>query len=128
MHKKYSEFVEEIKNDVREVSIEYVDNKLSENILVIDIREERECSSGLIPGAINIPRGILESNIRQVLEKQCGTEVKENQDDPELYLICRSGMRSILAAESLQRMGFENVYSVRGGMLEWDKKHVVDRH
>jgi len=36
-----------------------------------------------------------------------------------LYLICRSGARSALAAESLQRMGFTQVYSVAGGMQAW---------
>ncbi len=38
-----------------------------------------------------------------------------------LYLICRTGGRSALAAESLQRMGLENVYSVDGGMSAWQE-------
>ena len=44
-----------------------------------------------------------------------------------LYLICKTGGRSALAAESLERMGFNNVYSVDGGMTAWqeEKRPVV---
>src|SRR3546814_13725615 len=39
--------------------------------------------------------------------------------DTELMLICQSGGRSMLAAEVLQRLGYRNVVSVRGGTLRW---------
>jgi rhodanese-related sulfurtransferase len=40
----------------------------------------------------------------------------------DMYVICRSGARSALATESLQKMGFTNVFSVAGGMMEWTSK------
>jgi rhodanese-related sulfurtransferase len=36
-----------------------------------------------------------------------------------LYLICRSGRRSAIAGRELVRLGFENVFNVSGGMLDW---------
>jgi len=45
----------------------------------------------------------------------------EALDKKTIYLICRSGARTALAAKSLQDMGFQNVISVDGGMLEWEK-------
>ncbi|KAG0057619.1 hypothetical protein BGZ83_006992 [Gryganskiella cystojenkinii] len=65
---------------------------------VIDVRERHEIeATGTIPGAIALPRGVLERDI--------GKFVK--QDDPrDVVVYCAGGFRSVLAAESLVRLGY----------------------
>jgi len=113
MPKKYSDYVKEVKMDVKEISVDKLAEIYTKTLLIIDIREESECRDGMISGAINISRGVLESNIISALAEHKSTM------SADIYLICRSGMRSVLAAQSLQNMGFENVYSIRGGMQAW---------
>ena len=83
------------------------------NALVIDVREPAEFASGHLPGAVNIPRG--------VLEFQVDAHPALARKDLPLVLVCRSGGRAALAADSLQAMGFCNVRSIRGGMLAWQQ-------
>ncbi len=119
MLKKYHDYVKEVSTNVKEVSIERLTQFYVETLLIIDIREESECKEGMIPGAIMIPRGVLESKIFAALTNH------RKANDTGIYLICRSGMRSILAAQSLQDMGFKNVYSIHGGMQRWIEKGLI---
>ncbi|KAG0210294.1 hypothetical protein BGX28_009450 [Mortierella sp. GBA30] len=65
---------------------------------VIDVRERSEVeASGTIPGAIVLPRGILERDVGRFIK----------QDDPrDVVVYCAGGFRSVLAAESLVRLGY----------------------
>lgn len=92
---------------------------------VIDVREPSEFVAGYLPNAVNIPRGVLEMQLPshpavQGIFSDPVQALGELAKEP-LYLICRSGARSALAAESLKRMGFHDVYSISGGMLAWQE-------
>jgi len=86
----------------------------TQKINLIDIREANEVVDGVIPGSIWISRGLLEFQILSLIE-----QLNWNPKD-ELYLCCRSGNRSALAAVSLKEMGFENPISVAGGFSAWN--------
>lgn len=123
--KTAQQLVAEAKAVIQEVSIADLQQALtldSETILV-DVREPAEFSQQHIVGAVNYPRGVLEMNIHnhpKVAASGCEPAVALSQLATQpVYLICRSGARSALAAESLQRMGFGKVYSVAGGMQAW---------
>ncbi|APG05737.1 molybdopterin biosynthesis protein MoeB [Luteibacter rhizovicinus DSM 16549] len=77
--------------------------------LLIDVREDNERASGMPVGALGLSRGFLELRIEQ----------SEPDRDRRILLLCGSGQRSLLAAESLQRMGYRDVASVTGGMAAW---------
>ena len=77
--------------------------------LLIDVREDNERASGSPTGALGLSRGFLELRIEQAAPDR-------SQD---ILLLCGSGQRSLLAAEALQRLGYENVASVAGGMGAW---------
>ena len=77
-----------------------------ETIHMIDVREEDEVATGIIPGAQHLPLGLVEFKY-QDLDK---TE--------EYVIICRSGGRSGKACEFLESQGFD-VTNLSGGMLEW---------
>ncbi|MAD75073.1 MAG: sulfurtransferase [Rheinheimera sp.] len=123
--KTAQQLISEAKHNINEVTVAELATYLEQNPepRLIDVREPAEFAQGHIAGAINYPRGVLEmqlANHPAVAASGCAADVAltELARQP-LYLICRSGGRSALAAESLQRMGFNDVYSVAGGMQGW---------
>lgn len=87
--------------------------------VLIDVRETGEYDSGYIPGAVSIPRGLLEFKIgkEEVWEEQ-GLYIPVKTDSIILY--CRTGGRSALAAKSLIELGYTNVKSLQGGWEAWN--------
>lgn len=79
--------------------------------VVLDVREPDEFAAGHIPGAINVPRGLLEFKLSATPEL--------GRRDLDILLYCRSGGRAALAACSLQDMGYANVRSIEGGYDAW---------
>ncbi|SFJ67524.1 sulfurtransferase TusA family protein [Thermoflavimicrobium dichotomicum] len=78
-----------------------------EDFLLLDVREPAEYSYEHIPGACSIPLGQLEDRIGEM------------KKDRPVYVICRTGTRSNLAAQLLTRHGFSKVFNVIPGMSEW---------
>jgi rhodanese-related sulfurtransferase len=111
-----SDVVAKAKATIKECSIRDVKDCMNENTVLIDIRELAEYQRGHIPGAMIIPRGLLEFEIIPALERR-GTEGPVAECDIVLY--CGTGGRSALAAKSLDAMGFRNVKSMDGGIVAW---------
>ena len=84
--------------------------------LIVDVREPQEYAAGHVPGAINIPRGVLEFQIW----KQVGFPANTEMDRP-LYLQCQSGNRASLAAQSLDELGFTHTTAVVMSLEDWQK-------
>jgi len=123
--KTSQQLIAEAKAAIKEVSITELSSALkadSETVL-IDVREPAEFAQQHITGAVNYPRGVLEMNIHnhpKVAATGCEPQIALQQlAQHPMYLICRSGGRSALAVEALQRMGFSKIYSVAGGMQAW---------
>jgi len=76
------------------------------------VREDDEWRAGHASGAEHLGRGILERDI--VAHVPDKTE--------ELVLYCGGGYRSVLAADSLAKMGYTRVRSLIGGWREWTKR------
>ena len=87
--------------------------------VVIDVREPAEYAQGHLPGAINLPRGVLEFQIHAHPALACATNEALAMPDRELFLYCLTGGRSALAADSLQALGFTQVRSLAGGLTAW---------
>ena len=77
--------------------------------LLIDVREDAEYAAAHAAGAMHIGRGVIERDIEGLIPDL----------DRPLYLYCGGGFRSILAAASLQEMGYTNVHSITGGWRGW---------
>ena len=80
--------------------------------LIVDVRQENEFSDGYVPGAVNLPRGLIEFLIWAEVGFPNATDMNK-----QLTLYCKTGGRCALAAKTLQELGFTNVSSV--DML-WD--------
>ena len=109
------------KSNVKEVNTEELQKAIEQGERVIDVREPAEYGQGHIRQAVNMPRGVLEMQLNQHPDVAGYDNALERIAEKPLYLICRTGGRSALAAESLQRMGLDNVYSVDGGMSAWQE-------
>jgi glyoxylase-like metal-dependent hydrolase (beta-lactamase superfamily II)/rhodanese-related sulfurtransferase len=79
------------------------------NLVVLDVRREAEFADGHIKGAVNIPLSDLADPIASM------TNLEEDQN---LYIHCRTGYRSIIAASLMKKQGIHNLYNVPGG---WEK-------
>jgi rhodanese-related sulfurtransferase len=78
----------------------------NENVNIIDVRETYEMASGKIPGAVNIPLGLLEFRMHELDKAK------------EYIIVCLSGARSAQATRFLEYQGF-NVVNMAGGMMSW---------
>lgn len=113
------ELCAQARSNVEEVSVDELYERLNHGARVIDVREPEEYAVGHIHRVVNMPRGVLEMQLHQHPDVAGYDDALSRIADEPLYLICRSGGRSALAAESLTRMGFTKVYSVAGGMNAW---------
>ncbi|OPA74254.1 rhodanese [Paenibacillus selenitireducens] len=78
----------------------------NEPINIIDVRQPEEVATGIIPGAINIPLGLLEFRMHELDKAK------------EYVIVCQAGGRSMRAAQFLESQGFQ-VINMDGGMNEW---------
>lgn len=106
------DLVTEAKKQIIEISV--FDAKVlfdKGGTIFVDCRTKEEYEMGHIPGAINIPRGLLEF---KVLDK-----IPDKQANIVMY--CMVGGRSCLATCTLCKMGYKNVKNMDGGWLAWEK-------
>lgn len=82
--------------------------------LIVDVREPNEFAAGHVPGAINIPRGVIEFKIWN----QVGYPANTQLDQP-IVLQCQSGNRASLAAQSLADLGFTRITAVVMSLDDW---------
>lgn len=111
-----SDFIAKAKATITERSVRDVHDNRDAGTLLVDIREPAEFSRGHIPGAILIPRGLLEFEILPAVQR---TRADVEPENCEIVLYCGTGGRSALAAKSLDDMGFRNVSSMDGGIVAW---------
>ena len=103
--------VEDAKTRVNEIDIEgYRELAASGAVFeLIDVREDREYTAGHAKGAVHLSKGIIERDIETTVPDK----------NTKLVLYCGGGYRSALAADSLQKMGYQNVISLDGGWRAW---------
>lgn len=89
-----------------EVTLEELEDAIKRGGYVLDVREQDEWNEGHVPGAHHIPLGELENRIDEV------------EDGSRVFVVCRSGKRSLQGADILESNGIDAV-SVAGGTLGW---------
>ncbi len=88
-----------------------------EDMLLLDVRESSEHEQGHLPGAILIPRSIIEAAADPAYPKH--VPERAHARDRQVVLYCATGERSAMAAVVLQMMGFRNIPSLSGGFADW---------
>jgi len=118
--KTFAQLVNEQLDAVQEVFPWDIEERLDKDNapMLLDIREESEFSAMRIAGSLNVPRGILESACEYDYEETVRELVEAR--DREIVIICRSGNRSVLAAVTMQMMGYNRVASLKTGLRGWN--------
>jgi rhodanese-related sulfurtransferase len=120
MAKTLADFVREAQARVRGISVEEFDEMIEnhDDVLVVDVREPEEFHHGHIPGALLIPRGVLESAVDAANDR--GTEQLRAARERSIVVCSHNDARSTLAADVLLQMGFKKVYALAGGIKRWE--------
>jgi adenylyltransferase/sulfurtransferase len=111
---EFRQLVDAAKREIKEINVADLKHmqQSGENFTLVDVRERDEQARGMIPGAVPIPRGVVERDIDQATT---------NKAQP-IVIYCAGGGRSALAALNLKHMGFQNVMSLAGGYGAWEKE------
>ncbi len=105
------DFVAQAKKSIIEITPHDAKEAIG-NSLVLDVREPTEYAAGHLPGAFNIPRGVLEFKINSHPDFQ-------DKQAAHILVYCQTGGRSALATDTLNKMGFTNAVSMAGGFNAW---------
>ena len=111
MSSNFPDLLAGVKQEISEVTVHEVKDKLSNDngFTLLDIREKDEWDEGHLEGATFLPRGFLEVKIEKLL----------NDKQHPIVVYCAGGVRSALAAKSLDQLGYKSVLSMAGGYNEW---------
>jgi rhodanese-related sulfurtransferase len=109
---RFQKLVAEAKKKITEISPDEARRQTGNGgAILIDVREEEDWREDHAKGAKHLERGCIE------------LEIEEQVPDLKTPIICYcgGGSRSALVAESLQKMGYENVHSMAGGFRAWNE-------
>lgn len=107
------ELVAAAKQNIRQIDTAQAMAEL-DSVLILDVREPGEYATGCLPGAVNIPRGVLEFKIDE-------HPAFQGQHDASILVYCLTGGRSALAVDTLRQLGWSRVASLEGGISAWQE-------
>lgn len=105
------DMVAQAKARIQEVALPEAEAAIAQAQVLIDVREPDEFRQGHLPGAVNMPRGLLEF--------QLSSNPACQVPDLQVVLYCKTSGRAALAALAMQEMGYTQVRSIAGGFDAW---------
>ncbi len=105
--RKSGDDIDSEKNFKNTITNEEIIDRAANGGIILDVREEAEYAFGHIAGSLSIPIGELEERLEEL------------DREKEIYVICRTGTRSDLAARKLSEKGFKKVFNVLPGISYW---------
>jgi rhodanese-related sulfurtransferase len=111
--------IEEARKNVEEITVEEAKEAWDKGEIgvVLDVREPGEWQRGHIPGAVHVPRGLLEFQADSSYPA-ANPNLVENKDQ-KIVVHCAKGLRAVLAADTLKKLGYTNVVALKGGLDDW---------
>lgn len=94
---------------IRKVTFDEAKKLMDSGAVTLDVRDEEEFIAGHAEGARLLP-------LDEITRESAGNAIPSVECDVIVY--CRTGARSAMAAEALQKLGYENVFDA-GGLLGW---------
>lgn len=124
MPKSLMDFVAEARERVKHLSADELEamRHQRDTLLVVDVREPDEYAAGHLPGALLVPRGTLEGAADPAY-KHRNPALCQAHGQP-IVVYCQTGGRSAMAADTLQQMGFQEVYNLAGGFENWEAEEL----
>jgi rhodanese-related sulfurtransferase len=121
MAKTFRQMVAEARSEVTVLSPQDAQQKMQgdSNAVLVDVREPSDLNPlGIIPGALNIPLGVLPLRADQELPERL-REAKLQDRDAQVITTCGGGGQAALAAKLLKDMGFNKIAMIDGGTTGW---------
>jgi rhodanese-related sulfurtransferase len=121
MAKTFRQMVAEARSEVTVLSPKDAQQKMQSdsNAVLVDVREPSDLNPlGIIPGALNVPLGVLPLRADQELPERL-REAKLQNRDAQVITTCGGGGQAALAAKLLKDMGFNKVAMIDGGTTGW---------
>lgn len=114
-----SEMVNQARGQLQGLTPDQVAAELEKpQVVLVDVREPTEVAdSGVIPGAITAPRGMLEFHA----DPASPYHLAELKPEARVILYCKSGARSALAGAALKALGYQDVAHLEGGITAWNQ-------
>ncbi len=115
--RSFRDLVAEANAEVRTVGTEEASEMHGrDDVVFVDLRDIREVArTGMIAGALHVPRGMLEFWI----DPESPYHKPVFAEDKTFLFYCAGGWRSALAAKTAQDMGLKPVAHLDGGMSAW---------
>ena len=104
----FRDMLNQARHDIVEIEPAAADAVFDE-ALFLDVREADEYAQGALPGALHLPRGLLEPQVEGLVPDK----------DRKIVVYCAGGTRSALAAQALGQLGYSDVASMAGGFNRW---------
>lgn len=103
----FLKLVADAKKRVNEVSVAEARAKIAANpnVVLLDVREDREWQAGHAAEAVHLGKGIIERDLEKLYPDA----------STEFIMYCGGGYRSALTCDAAQKMGYKNVHSLIGG-------------
>jgi rhodanese-related sulfurtransferase len=113
----FKKLVERAEAEVESLTPQEVDDRINKpGVVLVDLRDVRELKrEGKIPGAVHVPRGMLEFWI----DPDCPYYQDFFEGAEEIIFYCNLGWRSALATKTAQDMGLTQVCHMAGGFEQW---------
>jgi len=108
---QFLNLVHQAKHKIHELSSETLKTMIDsdDDLYLIDVREDHEWTTGHIPTAIHIGKGIIERDIEKTIP----------DSQAKIVVYCSGGFRCALVADTLQQMGYTDVHSLDKGSQGW---------
>lgn len=107
----FRDLLRQTRSEIEETTPETVHERLErgDEVRVLDVREQEEVATGVIPGAAHLGRAHFESRVEDVIPDK----------DAPVIVYCGSGVRSVFAAKTMKDFGYSHVESMAGGITRW---------
>jgi len=106
----YRELLQQVRGEIAEIGAAEA-RELLGDALFLDVREQDEWEEGALPGALHVPRGVLEQRIEGLVPDR----------SRPLVVYCAGGSRSAFATKTLTELGYERVVNLAGGYTDWKR-------
>jgi phage shock protein E len=102
----FTRLADEARQRIKEISPQEARALSERGAIILDVRDKEEFETGHIKGATHLSRGTLEMRAHEVIP----------DTDTPVVCYCNGGNRAALAADTLQKIGYKSVSSIRGGL------------
>ena len=99
-------------NSAKDISATKLERKISKDIQLVDVRTPKEFKEGHIGNAINM----------DVNSPDFISNIQKLNKNKRVYVYCRTGKRSALAAHQMDSLGFKKLYNLPVGIEGWNKE------